>query len=77
MVSINIREFNHNLSKYLKKIKAGERITILERNQPIADLIPHNANVSEPGWKREIKKIPIKGQPLSKTIVKSRKDESS
>ncbi len=76
MIAINIRELSHNLSGYLKKVKKGERITIMERNIPIADVIPHNANVL-PGWKREIEKIAISGEPLSKTIVKHRRKEKS
>src|SRR3989338_4408328 len=72
MISVNIRELSHNLSSYLKKVKNGERITILERNIPIADVIPHNQNIAQPGWKREIKRIKIAGEPLSETIVKNR-----
>lgn len=76
MISINIRELSHNLSGYLKKVKKGERLVIMERNIPIAEVIPHNANVS-PGWKRPIDKISISGEPLSKTIVKERRKEKS
>jgi len=74
MVSINIRELSHNLAHYLKKVKSGERIVILERNIPIADVVPHNINLA-PGWKREIKKISMTGESLSETIVKNRREE--
>jgi len=74
MVSINIRELNHNLAHYLKKVKSGERIIILERNVPIAEVVPHNVNTA-PGWKREIQKISLPGEPLSETIVKNRREE--
>lgn len=76
MVSVNIRELTHNFSNYLKEVKSGERIVILERNTPVADIIPHNENIAYPGWKRKIKKIEIKGEPLSQTIVRNRREET-
>ncbi|MBI3315009.1 MAG: hypothetical protein HYZ86_03600 [Candidatus Omnitrophica bacterium] len=75
MVAINIREFAHNLSKHMKTIKMGERIVIMERNKPIADLIPHNPHVIQPGWKRKIERIKLKGEPMSTTIIKMREEE--
>ncbi len=75
MISVSIRELSHNFSSYLKQVKAGERITILERNTPIADIIPHNEHVSQPAWKREIKKLQLKGELFSQTIIKNRREE--
>jgi len=75
MKAINIRELVHNFSSYLKEVKSGERITILKRNTPIADIIPHNENISFPGWKRKIKRIKLKGESFSKTLLKNRKTE--
>ena len=50
MVAVNIREFAHHLSKHLKSIKAGGRIVIMERNKPIAELIPHNPHPALQLW---------------------------
>ena len=75
MVSVNIRVLTHNFSRYLKEVKSGERIVIMERNTPIADLIPHNKNIAQPRWKREIKKLHLKGKTFSHTIIKARKGE--
>ena len=75
MVYVNIQDLIHNFSKYLKKVKSGERIIIMERNYPVADLIPHNENVNQPGWKRPIKRIKIKGGSASETVVKNRREE--
>ena len=77
MVSVNIREFLHNYSSYLKEVKSGERVVIMERNKPIADLIPHNENIAKPGWKRPIKRIKIKGEAISETVVKNRRESRS
>ena len=74
MVAVNIRDLTHNFSSYLKKVKSGKRFTILERNVPIAELSPLNPNIAHPGWKRPIKKIKIKGEALSETVVRMRRE---
>lgn len=75
MDSVNIRTLTHNFSKYLKAVKNGKRIIIMERNIPVAEIIPHNANIIKPGWKREVKKVRIDSGPLSKTLLQLREDE--
>ena len=75
MISVNIRELTHNFSKYLKEVKAGEKVTILERNKPVADIVPYNENVSGPGWKRKIDKLKLKGESFADTIVKNRHED--
>ena len=75
MAAINIRELTHNFSRYLKAVKEGRRITVLERNIPVADIVPHNEHVLFAGWKRPVEKIKIKGESLSRTIVKNRRRE--
>jgi len=76
MKSINIRELTHHFSAYLKIVKRGEHIVVMERNLPVADIIPHNENVeAPPAWKRTIQRIRIKGEPLSKTVIRMREEE--
>ncbi len=75
MKSANIRELTHHFSSYLKAVKRGERVVILERSLPVADLIPHNDNLSAPAWKRSIQKIRLKGGSLSATTVRLRAEE--
>jgi antitoxin (DNA-binding transcriptional repressor) of toxin-antitoxin stability system len=38
MIKLNIHEAKTHLSKYLAKLKAGERILLCKRNQPIAEI---------------------------------------
>ena len=40
MTSINIQEAKTHLSRYAKRVKAGETIILCERNKPIAELRP-------------------------------------
>ena len=75
MKSINIRELMHHFSSYLKIVKRGERIVVMRRNLPVADLVPHNENVSQPGWKRPITRIKVKGLSFSETVSKMREEE--
>lgn len=75
MKSINIRELTHHFSSYLKIVKRGERIVVMRRNLPVADLVPHNENVSQPGWKRPITRIKVKGLSFSETVSKMREEE--
>ncbi len=76
MTSVNIREFSHNMSKYMKKVKNGEHIVLKERNIPVADIFPHNENIERPGWKREVKRIRLKnGGSLSDAVMKDRLEQ--
>lgn len=72
MKAVNIRELTHHFSSYLRVVKRGERIVVMDRSSPVADLVPHNENVQKPAWKRPIRKIRIKGEPLSETVVRLR-----
>jgi prevent-host-death family protein len=74
MVSVSIRELTHHFSKYLSEVKEGERIVVLERNVPVVDIIPHNQNVAQAGWKRPIKRVSLAGETLSETVVKNRRE---
>lgn len=38
MISVGIRELKNNLSRYLKRVEAGERIAITDRGKVVAEL---------------------------------------
>ena len=40
MSAVGIRELKTGLSKYLKRVARGERITVTERGRPVAILAP-------------------------------------
>jgi prevent-host-death family protein len=40
MTTIGIRELRQHASQYLRRVKAGETITVTERGEPIAELRP-------------------------------------
>jgi prevent-host-death family protein len=37
---VGVRELRQNLSQYLRRVSAGERFEVTERNQPVAVLAP-------------------------------------
>jgi len=47
MDQIGVREFKNSLSRYLSRVKAGEIITITDRNKPVARLVPISTQPSE------------------------------
>ena len=40
MIKLNMHESKTHLSKYLAKLKAGDRILLCKRNQPVAEITP-------------------------------------
>jgi antitoxin (DNA-binding transcriptional repressor) of toxin-antitoxin stability system len=40
MIKLNIHEAKTHLSKYLAKLKAGDRILLCNRNRPVAEITP-------------------------------------
>lgn len=40
MSSVGIAELRQNLSTYLQRVQAGERLTVTDHNRPVAELVP-------------------------------------
>ena len=75
MIKISIREFTHHLSSYIEKAEKGEKIIITKRNKPAVELSYYKENISPPSWKSpHFHPVKIKGEPLSKTIIKMRRE---
>ena len=75
MIKVGIRDFSHNIAKYLQEVESGKSIVLLKRNKPIANISPHNDNNTHPGWKRKIKKIKVDGLSLTDELLKTREAE--
>ena len=46
MTSTGIRELKDNLSRYIRRIEAGERIAITAHGRVVAELVPPGANTT-------------------------------
>jgi len=44
MTSVRIAELKARLSEYLRRVRRGHSITVLDRETPIADIVPHAAD---------------------------------
>jgi prevent-host-death family protein len=44
---VGTRELKNNFSKYLRRIKAGETITITERGKPVGHIVPVQTGLHE------------------------------
>jgi prevent-host-death family protein len=43
--TVGVRELRQNLSVYLRRVKQGERLVVTERNVPVAELVPLDADL--------------------------------
>lgn len=46
MKTVGVAELRQNLSRYLRRVEAGERLTVTDRNRPVAELGPPPATGS-------------------------------
>lgn len=51
MIKLNIHEAKTHLSKYLAKLKAGDRILLCNRNRPVAEITP-------------LPEVPVRARPI-------------
>jgi prevent-host-death family protein len=47
MTTVGIRELKSQLSRYLKRVRAGERLLVTERGEPVAVISPPAASTAE------------------------------
>jgi len=40
MLAVGVRELKNSLSRYLKRVKTGERVMVTERGRPVAVISP-------------------------------------
>ena len=89
MITVGIRELKNNLSYYLRGVKKGRPVTITERGQSVAVLMPAETpadtslgrELSRKGigaWKGGkprggSRSVVIKGKPVSQIIVDERR----
>lgn len=89
MITVGVRELKNNLSHYLRNVKRGRPITITERGQSVAILIPAE-NQSDAQLARELSRkgigswkggkpkgarppVTVKGKPVSRIVLEERR----
>jgi prevent-host-death family protein len=88
MGQVGIRELRDHLSRYLKRVKAGEQMVVVERGKPVAKVVPsepsaipealaaflREGGASWAGGKPQGTSKPprISGKPLSDLVLEDR-----
>lgn len=48
MTAVGIRTLKMHLSEYVRRVQAGERVTVTNRGAPVIDLVPHSPHGLDP-----------------------------
>ncbi len=77
MIKAGIKEARQNLTDYLNMVQAGEEVIITKRGEPIARISPFKKKPLRKLASHKVLRdsIKAKGEPLSKTVIESRKEE--
>ncbi len=67
MTKVRIAELKARLSEYLRRVRRGHTITVLDRETPVARLVPYaeqeQLSVREPLGRRRLHEIPLPPPP--------------
>lgn len=78
-MKVNIGVLKNELSQYLHKVREGEEITVTDRNEPIAKIIPLTQSIVKCDLKDWLKKNPpvktTKKQGSSAELLRQIRDE--
>lgn len=79
MAKAGIREIREHLSRYLRRVARNrEEITITDRDQPVARLVPVTEGLGRLRSRKALRQtIKAKGVPLSELLIKARDEERS
>lgn len=89
MATIGVRELKARLSACLKRVRAGERLTVTDRGRAIATLVPVDPTPA-PDWLNRLlsagrvrwaggkpeglpRPIPSRGKPASRMVIEDRR----
>jgi prevent-host-death family protein len=76
-MEVGIRELRKNLSALLDAVEAGEEVVVLRRGTEVARLVPPTVAGRRrlPSLHEFRERLEVRGQPLSRQIVDSRRAE--
>ena len=77
MSKINVEEAARDLKDLLKRVAAGEEITLVEHDKPVARIVPPSNRQNLLTKMKEFRSsLSVNGEPLSQTIIKARQEKS-
>jgi prevent-host-death family protein len=75
MTDVSVRELRANLRQLVERAAAGEEISILRRGRRVARLVPPERSATDAPDLTEFRaSITVRGEPLSKTVIRQRRD---
>lgn len=76
MPKISVEEAARNLKALLEQVAAGEEVILVERDKPVARLVPPSTKEEVLAKMKQFRNcLSIKGEPLSQTVIKARQEE--
>jgi len=77
MTTTTFTEFRKNAKTFFEEVRKGNKVRILRRGKPIADLVPPSEPRSTRSWKHNGLRLVVKGVSLSEEILKDRRESRS
>lgn len=75
MAQVTIREARSKLRALIERAEAGEEIVILRRGKQVARLVPPEREPNRfPDLSSFRASIAVRGEPLSETVIRQRRD---
>lgn len=76
MLEVNVKELRTNLRQIIQRVEAGEEILVTRRGKPVARLSrpPQQSPKQFPDLTEFRASIKLKGEPLSETVIKERRE---
>jgi prevent-host-death family protein len=76
MSKVSVEEAARNLKALLEQVAAGEEVILVERDKPVARLVPPSTKEEVLAKMKQLRNcLSIKGEPLSQTVIKARQEE--
>lgn len=75
MLEINLKELRTKLRLVIQQVEAGEEIRITRRGKEVARLVPPSHPTKQfPNLTEFRASIKVKGEPLSETVIRERRE---
>ncbi len=76
MSKVSVEEAILNLKAFLEQVAAGEEIVIVDRDKPVARLVPPSIEEDVFDDMRQFREsLSVKGESLSQTVIRARQEE--
>ncbi len=76
MSKVTIEEAARNLKALLKQVAAGEEVILVDRDKPVARLVPPSTKEDLLADMKHFREsLAVTGESLSQTIIKARQEE--